>query len=87
MTKSRYIGGYPLGDDRNWVEVEPGVRSKAPGSTAAVMPDIEGFYAPGGNAYNGGEFIEGRAHLREYERRTGTRQIGDQIATAPARES
>ena len=80
MSRHKYVGGYPIGDNRNWQEIEPGVRRKAAGVSAHVMPDIEGFWSPGaGPGSIEGEFIEGRKALRDYERRTGTRQIGDQI--------
>ncbi len=78
--KSRYVGGYPLGDKRNWIEVDPGIRVKLPGKSPDVMPDIEGFWEPGASEKIKGKFIDGRADLRAFERETGKRQIGDQIS-------
>lgn len=79
MSKFRYVGGFGIGDDRNWVKIEPGIKTKAPGNSPDIMPDIEGFWEPGASETIKGEFIDGRSALKNFERRTGKRQIGDQI--------
>ena len=42
-----------------------------------ILSDIEGFMEPGGTVENGGQYIEGRRALREYEQKNGVRQIGN----------
>jgi hypothetical protein len=63
----------------DWEEVAPGVGTVELGAGPLVMSDIEGFYEPGGNAQNGGKFIDGRSDLRNYERANGVRQVGNDL--------
>ena len=81
MSRFKYVGGFELGDSRNWQEIVPGVKEKDAGGSADIMSDIKGFWEPGASETIEGRFIEGRAALRAYERENGVRQIGDQIGS------
>lgn len=62
-------------ETNTWIPSEEYYAKKAAqkniGKSCQILPDIEGFVAPGG------AYIGSRSQLREYENKTGTRQCGE----------
>ena len=72
-------------DGEDWVTERPvrKVENRSGLQCPMIQSDAEGFWEPGGNAQNGGQFIDGRKDIRAYEKANGVRQVGNDIPLAP----